>query len=301
MTPVSYIQPASRIWRFQPTIIGSSMLSAAAENSTPTLNFVGTAPAEIAQRFVAARRSASQLLEYPGIVPATLAAAYACQELAIEQWPDDVAGWKVARIAPELVEKYGEPRLTGPVFRRHVHVVDANQVPQCPIFADALAAVETEIVIRVGRDAPADKTQWTIDESLDYIGDLHAGIEVASSPLATLNELGPAAVISDFGNNWGVVVGTAISNWRSRAQIDCETYIDDVLVGQRAVTIETGPLDAFAFTLGKCAARGRPLRAGAWITTGMITGVHDVRAGQVSRHVVGNYQVSCRAVRAVPV
>src|SRR5262249_38717660 len=110
---------------------------------------------------------------------------------------------------------------------------------------------------------------------------------------------GPGAVISDFGNNWGVVVGKSLADWRSIQNIDCEAFIDGVSVGARPVSMTTGPLDAFAFTLGKCAARGRPLRAGMWITTGMITGVHDIRIGQQSRHVFAGYgEVGCRIVRA---
>jgi 2-keto-4-pentenoate hydratase len=111
--------------------------------------------------------------------------------------------------------------------------------------------------------------------------------------------LGAGAVISDFGNNWGIVVGKAIAEWRSITSIDCEAFIDGVSVGARTVSMQQGPLDAFAFTLGKCATRGRPLREGMWITTGMITGVHDIRIGQQSRHVFTGYgEVGCRIVRA---
>jgi 2-keto-4-pentenoate hydratase len=248
----------------------------------------------IAAGFVRARRAATSLQHYPGTVPGDASAAYAIQE----------SGWKVARVPPNWPAgsegKFPEPRLNGPVFSRNVHIVN-DHLSACPVFDGGFAAVETEIVIRVGRDAPANKTQWSIAESLDYIGAVHIGIEVASSPLATLNELGAGAVISDFGNNWGVVVGTEIANWRSVTSIDCEAFIDNKSVGARAVSMEQGPLDAFAFTLGKCAARGRPLRAGMWITTGMITGVHDILIGQQSRHVFAGFgEVGCRIVRASP-
>ena len=257
----------------------------------------------IAEQFVRARLAARALSAYPGTVPPTLAEAYAVQEAAIEQWPDQVVGWKVARIAPNWPPAWGatppEPRLNGPVFARNVHFAAGGSLPACPVFADGFAAVETEVVIRVGKDAPADKVQWSIEEALPYIGDVHMGIEVASSPLATLNDLGGGAVISDFGNNWGVVVGGVIAKWRELQSIDCAAFIDGVQVGARAVDMRAGPLDAFAFTLGKCAARKRALRAGMWITTGMITGVHDIRIGQTSRHTfAGIGEVGCRIVRA---
>jgi 2-keto-4-pentenoate hydratase len=258
----------------------------------------------IAGSFVRARSAAVALQAYPGIVPTDVASAYAVQDAAIDLWPDAIAGWKVARVAPNWpvgsAGRFPEPRLNGPAFSRNIHIAN-GELSVCPVFDGGFAAVETEVVIRVARDAPADKTQWTIAEAMNLIGAVHIGIEVASSPLATLNDLGAGAVIADFGNNWGIVVGKEISAWRSIEIIDCEAFIDGVSVGARAVSMEQGPLDAFAFTLGKCAARGRPLRAGMWITTGMITGVHDIRIGQQSRHVFAGYgEVGCRIVRANP-
>src|SRR3546814_11891516 len=43
---------------------------------------------------------------------------------------------------------------------------------------------------------------------------VHLGIEIASSPLPTINDLGPTVTISDFGNNNGLVIGPAIADWR---------------------------------------------------------------------------------------
>ena len=120
------------------------------------------------------------------------------------------------------------------------------------------------------------------------------GVEVASSPLASLNALGPGAVISDFGNNWGVVVGPAIASWRDLERIAAESFIDGQPVGRGETVIQPGPLGALAFTLNKRALQGSPLRAGDVISTGMITGVHDIRVGQRSRHVfagLGEVQV----------
>jgi 2-keto-4-pentenoate hydratase len=239
--------------------------------------------AGIAEQFTGARLAARALREYPGAVPADLDTAYRCQDLALARWPDPVAGWKVARIGQAHQSQYAEERLIGPVFAPNVHVAGPGRTIDCPVFEGGFAAVEAEIVICVGRDAPRDKLEWTIDEAADLVGELCIGIEIASSPLATLNDLGPGAVVADFGNNWGVVVGTAVDDWRGLYEVTAQTFIDD------------------AFTLGKAARRGRPLQAGAIISTGMITGVHDIRPGQRSRHVFeGLGEVGCRAVRATP-
>ncbi|HET9446764.1 MAG TPA: hypothetical protein VFO35_10920 [Steroidobacteraceae bacterium] len=257
--------------------------------------------AGIAARFVEARLAARALEEYPGVVPPDLETAYRCQDRALAQWPDTVAGWKVARVPQPQQAKYAEERLIGPVFAPNVRVAEHGRIVDCPVFEGGFAAVEAEIVICVGRDAPRDKLDWTIDEAADFVGELCIGIEIASSPLATLNALGAGAVVSDFGNNWGVVVGRAVSDWRSLYEVTALSYIDDEFVGRGVTSIRHGPLGALAFTLAKCARRGRPLQAGAMISTGMITGVHDIRPGQHSRHVFqGCGEVGCRAVRATP-
>jgi 2-keto-4-pentenoate hydratase len=257
--------------------------------------------AAIAEQFTSARLAARALREYPGSVPPDLETAYRCQDLALARWPDSVAGWKVARIAQAHQGQYAEERLIGPVFAPNVHVAAPGRTIDCPVFEGGFAAVEAEIVICIGRDAPRDKLEWTIDEAAEFVGELCIGIEIASSPLATLNELGPGAVISDFGNNWGVVIGTAVSGWRSLYEVTAQTFIDDEFVGRGVTSLRQGPLAALAFTLAKCAQRGRPLQEGAVITTGMITGVHDIRPGQRSLHVfAGLGEVGCRAVRATP-
>jgi 2-keto-4-pentenoate hydratase len=257
--------------------------------------------ARIAEQFVRARLEGRALKEYPGVVPADLETAYRRQEAAIERWPERVGGWKVARIPAAQQGQYPEERLIGPAFRNNIRVARPGEVVERPVFDGGFAAVEAELVIRVGADAPADKTDWTIEEATAYVGELCIGIEVASSPLATLNDLGPGAVISDFGNNWGIVVGGAIAGWRTLHEIVALSFIDDELVGRGTSSVRHGPLSALAFTLAKCAKRGRPLRAGDVITTGMITGVHDIRIGQQSRHVFEGFgEVRCRAVRAKP-
>jgi 2-keto-4-pentenoate hydratase len=253
-----------------------------------------SATQQIAEAFTTARAAGRSLPDYPGTPPATLAEAYAIQAAAIASWPDAVKGWKVARVNPAFATQFPEERLIGPAFAANVHLVEQGGTAQCPVFEGGFAAVEAEVVVVVAADSPAGKSDWTAESVLPLVKSMHIGVEVASSPLATLNDIGPGAVISDFGNNWGVVVGAEIANWRELDTIDVETFIDGQPVGTGKVAIKPGPLSALAFTLNKRSQQGQILRAGDVISTGMITGVHDIRIGQQSRHVfagVGEVQV----------
>jgi 2-keto-4-pentenoate hydratase len=248
-----------------------------------------TDPKDIAEKFTAARAAGRALERFPGTPPATLEAAYQVQAAAIARWPDRIKGWKVARVAAAFSTQFPEERMIGPAFARNIRHVEPGEMAHCPVFEGGFAAVEAEIVIVVATDSPAGKADWTADSVVPLVKAMHIGVEVASSPLATLNAIGPGAVISDFGNNWGVVVGPEIANWRDLDTIEVETFIDGQSVGQGKVALHTGPLGALAFTLNKRAQQGEILRAGDVISTGMITGVHDIRVGQRSRHVFAGF------------
>ena len=124
----------------------------------------------------------------------------------------------------------------------------------------------------------------------DLVADVRIGVEVASSPLATLNDLGPGAVISDFGNNWGVVVGAVVPDWRTRVgRARCRDFHRWRIGGAWLNRDSAHPAKRSGVRTKQGAhARGRPLRAGEYISTGMITGVHDIRIGQTSRLVFGS-------------
>jgi 2-keto-4-pentenoate hydratase len=258
----------------------------------------------IASRFVEARRAAQALTEFPGAIPRDLDEAYRCQDEAIALWPDAIAGWKIGRIASPWLERYGEERVVGPVFRGAIRPASGAAVVDFPVFAGGFAAVEAEFVFRLGRAAAPAQTSWTADQAAALVDALHIGVETAGSPLATINALGPAVVAADFGNNAGLILGPEIADWRARdpAALATETFIDGRPVGKGgAAVLPGGPLGALAFLLARNARRGRPLRAGDLVATGATTGIHDIRAGARARiEFAGHGVIECRAVSATP-
>ncbi|HVI33344.1 2-keto-4-pentenoate hydratase [Phenylobacterium sp.] len=236
----------------------------------------------IARRFTDARRTAQALSEFPGRLPQTLDEGYATQEIAIGLWPDEIAGWKIGKVPPAVQAEVGATRLAGPIFRASVQTPAAGQAGTFPMIPGGFAAVEAEVIVRVARDAPANRLDWTPEEAFEYVGEMLIGMEPAGSPLSIINELGPKVVVSDFGNNAGLVLGPAIPGWRERApeSLTCATLVNGVVVGTgSAASLEGGPLGCFAWMLEHAARRGRPLRAGCLITTGQLTGIHEVAPG----------------------
>lgn len=257
----------------------------------------------IAGRFLAARRSATGLADYPGSLPRTLEDAYAIQDSAIASWGKAIVGWKVGRVLPPLSEEIGADRLAGPIFEDQVVVADGDE-PVMPVFAQGFAAGEAEFLLRVGAALPAGRVRFSLAEAADLIDRVHVGIEIASSPLGTINAIGPMAVISDFGNNNGLVIGPEVPDWRNSGfeGWDVTTLVDGESFGTgQARGFPDGAIGAARFLFELLAKRGLSIEPGQWISSGAVTGVHEVTPGQrVEANFGGNHQVACRVEAATP-
>jgi 2-keto-4-pentenoate hydratase len=270
--------------------------SAKEETERPEVNLLKNEAAEIAGHFLSARRTAAGLSDYPGNLPETLDEAYAVQDAAMAAWGKPVIGWKVGRVLPPLSERFGTDRLAGPIFTSK-STSSNGSAPDMPAFAEGFAAGEAEFLLRIGATPPAGKISFTLEEAADLIDAVHVGIEVASSPLGAINVLGPIAVVSDFGNNNGLVIGRAIEDWRSSGFEDwlVTTLIDGIEIGTgRASAFPDGAIGSARFLFELMAKRGIALQPGQWISSGAVTGVHDTTPGQTVEAIFAEgYSVSC--------
>jgi 2-keto-4-pentenoate hydratase len=247
----------------------------------------------IAETFVEARRESRGLPEFPGDIPAALDQAYAVQDHAIAFDGRPIGGWKVGRINPP---REGVDRLAGPIFTdRIVHARDGLEMP---IFGQGFGAAEAEFLLRLRVAPPVGKTNFTEEEAADMIDAVHVGIEIASSPFPGINDHGPTVTISDFGNNNGLVIGPEIKDWRT-ANIKAWPVALDIngapIGAATAETMLDGPVGAVRFLLELMAARGIPLRAGQWVSSGAVTGVHPVKPGDLVECRFGEgFAVDCK-------
>ena len=253
-----------------------------------------------AETFVKARRAARALVGFPGDPPTEMEAAYAVQKAAIAAWPDEIAGWKVGRVPAAFEARLGQSRLAGPIFRKAIRWAEPGVEVRFPVFVGGFAAVEAEVVYVIGKDAPTDKLAWSVEEAAELIETIRIGVEIAGSPLATINKLGPTVVACDFGNNAGLILGAPLGG--AESELACETFIDGVSVGGGGpANILGGPIGSLRFLAEHCARRGRPLRRGQVVSTGAMTGIHDIRPGQSARvSFGGSGEIVCTAEAARP-
>jgi 2-keto-4-pentenoate hydratase len=250
----------------------------------------------IAKAFVDARKTGAILADYPGEFPAALEEAYQIQDSAIALAGKTVGGWKVGRIAAALVGAYGSNRLAGPIFSDQIVPVPNGETPSMPVLP-GFAAIEAELLLRVGTTPPPG---LTLEDAHQYIDEVRFGLEVASSPFPGINDHGPAVTITDFGNNFGLVLGPRIDDWRTRDLLNAPVSlsIDGVVVGEaRLAEMLDGPFGSFAFLSGSLIKRGLSLEPGQWVSTGAITGVHRISPGQqAAARFDGLFPVSCRCI-----
>lgn len=258
----------------------------------------GSTVETIARAFLDGRARDGMLSHYPGAMPATLVDAYAIQDSAIAQVGRTIGGWKVGRVQDAQTTQFGDDRLAGPVFADAI-VQAADEDTAMPVLS-GFAAVEAELMIRLdgAHDSPL-----SIEQVAEHVAEIRLGIEIASSPFAGINDHGPAVCVSDFGNNHGLLLGPALADWRSIDLMDevVRTEIDGAEVGSgRLSGMLDGPFGAVAWLTRHLAARGRSLGRG-WVSSGAITGVHRVRAGQSALVRFGDHAaIGCRTVAAPP-
>lgn len=233
---------------------------------------------EISKRLVSARLGARTLDQFPGQLPASLEEAYAVQSASIARWPDKVAGWKVGGVPPHLQEALGAARLSGPIYQDSLAHIAPGEHRSMPIFSGGFAAVEAEFILRLDEGIVPDGRAYSDDELIERVT-LHVGAEIASSPMADINRIGPVCVVCDFGNNAGLLVGPPVPDWQTRGEgeLSARVHIDGVLAGcAAAADVDGGLLQPLRFLIALCATRGLVLEEGTFVSCGALTGIHEV-------------------------
>jgi 2-keto-4-pentenoate hydratase len=242
-------------------------------------------PTDIGAAFAKARLARTAIPAFPGDIPQTRSAAYAVQNAEIAARGSRIVGWKVAMTSPAFREAFGVERLVGPVFAdRFINAHASGDAGAWAVIPDGFAAVEAEIIAVMAKDAPDFGRMPAVDEIAPLVSALHIGMELAGSPLATINDLGSFVATSDCGNNDGAVLGPAVADWQTRAPqaLAARMIINGIEAGAgTGANVRGGPLEAIAFLVWQLEQNGRRLNQGDLVSTGAMTGIHKVSPGDV--------------------
>jgi 2-keto-4-pentenoate hydratase len=235
----------------------------------------------IAAELAAARLGGIRLDAFPGAIPETLDEAYHIQNLVAARIGGEVAGWKVAALPANVVDRLGAERICGPILKANVF----SSGSQLAWPEDADRKVEAELAIKLRADLPARSNPYSVNEVRDAVGDIHAAMEIAGSCIRDVASLGALAIVSDMGFNAGFVHGDPVDGWQ---YVDLERIPASLRVdGEEAVgasgDVPGGPLAALAWLANHLGARNIHLRAGQWISTGCCGRMIEAVAGSSAR------------------
>ncbi|RJY09904.1 hypothetical protein D6201_11590 [Aurantiacibacter aquimixticola] len=245
---------------------------------------------EVSAQLTRARAQARALPGPPSMLPETLEHAYRVQANSIRAWDDTVAGWKVGGVPPAYLDRFDDKRLAGPIFARSVQRVPTDgAAADMPVFEGGFAAIEPEFIFQLGATRDEDR--------------LFIGAEIASSPIPDINDYGPVAVICDFGNNHGLLIGAEVENWRDLSgPVTVRCMIDGKTIGEKRLEQPTADAEAaLAFLLEAAGRRNLDVIPGTFVSSGAITGVHEAEIGAHSHIDFGDLgSFDLRLTKALP-
>ncbi|MBR1124931.1 hydratase [Bradyrhizobium lablabi] len=235
-----------------------------------------------------ARRDARQLDSVAGeLVPETMEQAYAINRAVAERLDWKPLGWKIAGTADAVRAKLA---LDGPIYGRTFRRFECKS-PVTFKWAELLdPLVECEFFVTLARDLPPRREPWTMPEVIDAIAEVHAGIEVAECryPRGALPPL--PAILADGSASGRYVFGGKIENWRDGlAAVKVALEVDGVVRREGSGADVMGdPLQALLWLANERRHWGDGLFAGETISTGSMTGMLPIRAGQLVRALFGD-------------
>ena len=238
---------------------------------------------ELADLLVRARRNVCQLSALPDdLVPQTANDAYAVNGNVAERLGWEPLGWKIAGTTEEVKSKL---RLDGPIYGRTFRRFACTSPARFKAAELLDPLIECEFFVTLARDLPPREKPWTLPETIEAIGEVHAGIEVAECRYARAALPPMPAILADGCASGRYVFGDRIENWREGlASMPVRLEVDGALRREGFGTDVMGdPLRPLWWLAEQRRQWGDGLHAGETISTGSMTGMLPVRAGQQVR------------------
>lgn len=251
----------------------------------PSLSSARFSVKAASKALVAARQSFTPKDGFPGPLPKTSAQAYAVQNMSRLAWDDVVMGWKVGGIGPDFQKQFGASRLVGPIFQKSILCCEDGDTVSMPAYPGGFAAIEGEYVVQLKDVSNLPDRDVTLADMPKVIDRVFIGMELASSPMLLVNAMGPGSIISDFGNNGGLLIGPEVSNplKRDYTKHTVTVTIDGEIIGSKPTGAgEAGPFGAVIFMLNHMRRHSIDVSPGTLVSTGAISGVHETVIGSHS-------------------
>jgi 2-keto-4-pentenoate hydratase len=234
---------------------------------------------ELANLLVQARRNVSQFSLPDDLVPDAALEAYAVNQIVAERLGWEPLGWKIAGTT-DVVR--GKLQLDGPIYGRTFRRFACTSPVRFKAAELLDPLIECEFFVTLARDLPPRAKPWTLPETIAAIAEVHAGIEVAECryPRKALPPL--PGILADGSASGRYVFGDRIETWREGlASVPVRLEVDGALRREGiGADVMGDPLRPLWWLAEQRRQWGDGLRAGETISTGSMTGMLPIRAGQ---------------------
>ena len=245
---------------------------------------------ELANLLVQARRNVSQFSLPADLVPDTALDAYAVNEIVAERLGWEPLGWKIAGTTDAV---RGKLQLDGPIYGRTFRRFACTSPVHFKAAELLDPLIECEFFVTLARDLPPRAEPWTFPETIAAIAEVHAGIEVAD---AAIREK-PCRHCPAFSPT---AARRTLCLWRSYRDLARRTClrssrleVDGALRREGiGADVMGDPLRPLWWLAEQRRQWGDGLRAGETISTGSMTGMLPIRAGQHVRARFGDARPS---------
>jgi 2-keto-4-pentenoate hydratase len=238
----------------------------------------------LAQALADARTKGIKLDAYPGAAPASELDAFKlqCEAARLTGWTQ--TGWKIgctSKMAQDMLRADGP--FPGPLYAERTFADDG----EVPVSSSAIRLVEPEVAVIMAkdlpaRDLPAGSGEYTVDEVLAAAASVHLSLELVNRRLPGGLEDGNMWNIADGGCNDAFVLGPANAVLPAGDYAGLELVVaknDQPETAGQGVNALGGPDIALTWLANYLNAQGKMLKAGDVITTGVVTGLVYVEAG----------------------
>ena len=237
----------------------------------------------LAEQLTAARKAGKAAQIAAADFPQTEQEVIAAQEQALAKGGLTAGGWK-AGPPPAGMGDTGAAPLAAEWTVESGASVKAQGTP---------LLVESEFVLRFGKDVPPAGAPYNKDSIADYIDAVAPGIELVWRRVS--NPGGDATALlyqADWNGHAGMVLGEWQTDWR-RFDLAGHPVVQHVngavhAEGTSAKTMDGHPLNVAAALANREARLGRTIKAGCWVTTGSCTGALEIQPGDKVRSTYGD-------------
>lgn len=241
---------------------------------------------ELARLLAAARSEGRQIIgPDSALVPASADDAYRVNARVAELLGWAPLGWKIAATTEAMRTKLKtDGPIYGRTFQRFKFASPARLLRSKLL--DPL--VECEFFVTLKSDLPARSAPWSPAEVTAAVGAVHAGIEVAECRFAARALPPLPAILADGSASGNYIFGGAIDNWQAGlAGIEVRLEVDGI-ERRRGTGAEVmgDPLRPLHWLAEERRRLGDGLKAGETISTGSMTGMLPINAGQ---HVLARF------------